>query len=726
MKTNSYFRLATFTVILYHILFVKVFTQEYGYDKREYKYYTDQNGRLYTKYFSYSSTEFEHAVDDSRCDGRPPILEIVKETRYGNFKGRQVSLCDSPGVLLNQRPGRQNSFGRKNTVNVFLGIPYAEPPLHRNSPPGRREEPKYPFKSPVGPVRVGELDTSRYKPACPQNERYLVKGRGTNHSDEDCLYLNIFSPAQIRLDMPVREKFPVMFYIHGGRWDHGSGSLFPGQMLAASQRVVVVTFNYRLGYSGFLATGDHHSPGNYGMLDQIKALEWVYENIPVFEGDPTKITVFGSGVGGASAALLAISPLSRRMVKRVIAQNGSPLADWAAITDPIYMFNSTQILAEELGCSNPDMARIVECVGTRTNNEVKLLKMKPRVGWLPFGPVLDNFTRDAEHQFLPLSPQEMLERGLLFNDGFAYMTGVSRDAGASILWHDSLGDIEIDEETFNQKIREFMRMYNYTINAQGIYEAIRFMYKPSVDSRNKTLLKQQFIQLLTDRYYVSPLDPTLQLMLKNKVPTYAYVLNYTFQGYTFLAKDVVSMQVEDLLLTGAPFMDPKFYPEYLRLNTAQWTEEDRNMSQLMMEAWANFAKEGNPTPRRLFNTILWEPVSENNYVYLNLNASNTTSRMINDYRNRESRFWNYFLPFFIDREPPTLAPTLEPGVNELRVVTSALWGSVAVAALLLTITLVFCLLYCKVRSKKPAVNPDLNTSRETFVNCSTSVQDTPV
>lgn len=104
-----------------------------------------------------------------------------------------------------------------------------------------------------------------------------------------------------------------------------------------------------------------------------------------------------------------------------------------------------------------------------------------------------------------------------------------------------------------------------------------------------------------------------------------------------------------------------------------------------------------PTKTRLFNTIMWEKVEPNYLRYLNLNATDTESEMIYNYRERESRFWNSFLPFFIDREPPTLAPTLEPGVAELRFLTSALWGTVSIACLLIVITLVCCSLYCRIR-----------------------------
>ena len=87
------------------------------------------------------------------------------------------------------------------------------------------------------------------------------------------------------------QKFPVMFYIHGGQFMHGSGNDFPGHQLATNGRVVVVTINYRLGALGFLSTGDHHAPGNYGLLDMAMALKWTYDNIIAFQGDRERITV---------------------------------------------------------------------------------------------------------------------------------------------------------------------------------------------------------------------------------------------------------------------------------------------------------------------------------------------------------------------------------------------------------------------------------------------------
>lgn len=116
------------------------------------------------------------------------------------------------------------------------------------------------------------------------------------------------------------EKYPVMVYIHGGDFIHGASNLFPGHIMATFYNVVVVTLNYRLGALGFLSTGDMNSPGNYGILDQVMALKWVYENVEKFNGNRDSITLFGPGAGAASAGLLMVAPQTRHIVNKVIAQ----------------------------------------------------------------------------------------------------------------------------------------------------------------------------------------------------------------------------------------------------------------------------------------------------------------------------------------------------------------------------------------------------------------------
>lgn len=127
-----------------------------------------------------------------------------------------------------------------------------------------------------------------------------------------------------------------MVYIHGGDFVKGASNLFPGHILATFYKVVVVTINYRLGalgnkenkkisililcITGFLSTGDINSPGNYGILDQAMALKWIYENAENFNGNRDSITLFGPGAGAASAGLLMVSPDTKHIVSKVIAQ----------------------------------------------------------------------------------------------------------------------------------------------------------------------------------------------------------------------------------------------------------------------------------------------------------------------------------------------------------------------------------------------------------------------
>uniref|UniRef100_A0A4Q8K0S9 U99-Liphistoxin-Lsp1a_1 n=1 Tax=Liphistius sp. SGP-2016 TaxID=1905180 RepID=A0A4Q8K0S9_9ARAC len=210
-----------------------------------------QNDRYNARFYKKKEAELEHAINDGRC----PVVDetlVQKPTKYGTVTGRKIYLCDGPGVNLRERPGQPDVKAYK-PVNVFLGIPYAQPPTRQN---------KLQFQPPQLPQPWNEIEAIAYKPACPQNNKYLGHHRGVNNTDEDCLYLNIFSPDSSQERKPLN-KYSVMIYIHGGNWDHGAANIFPGHMLAASQEVIVVTFNYRLGHLGFLATADSASPGNY-------------------------------------------------------------------------------------------------------------------------------------------------------------------------------------------------------------------------------------------------------------------------------------------------------------------------------------------------------------------------------------------------------------------------------------------------------------------------------
>ncbi len=160
-------------------------------------------------------------------------------------------------------------------------------------------------------------------------------GAGQQPQSEDCLYLNVWTPA-------LDGRRPVMVWVHGGAFLLGAGSepLYDGSRLAASGDVVVVTVNYRLGVLGYLAhpslrDADTGACGNWGLLDQIAAVAWVRDNAEAFGGDPSNITVFGESAGSMSATTMMAAPRARGLFQRVVAQSGAPLvatAEEAAAT----------------------------------------------------------------------------------------------------------------------------------------------------------------------------------------------------------------------------------------------------------------------------------------------------------------------------------------------------------------------------------------------------------
>ena len=223
---------------------------------------------------------------------------------------------------------------------VFRGVPYAAPPVGelRWRPP----EPHAP--------RAGLQDASGFGPACPQLQgnpewyRDVAQKFGRSPDEipdltdirEDCLYLNIWS-QNLGRDTPQ----PVMVWIHGGGNVNGFSHEpnYLGHNLA-TRGVVVVSINYRLGALGFMAhpaltaESERKVSGNYGLLDQIAALEWVRDNIAKFGGDPDRVTVFGESAGAADIGTLIASPLARGLFRRAIIQSGGyPLYDSASVAD---------------------------------------------------------------------------------------------------------------------------------------------------------------------------------------------------------------------------------------------------------------------------------------------------------------------------------------------------------------------------------------------------------
>lgn len=257
---------------------------------------------------------------------------------------------------------------QENDSIAFKGIPYAAPPIGaaRWKPP----QPAQPWD--------GIVNTTSFKPPCSQPEVAASENVSVAPvnaiGSEDCLYLNVWTP-NLAADS---EQRPVMFFIHGGANLFGSTTdstdfilnstggnvLYDGSRLAANGDVVVVTLNYRLGAMGFLAhpgmlaDSETGSVGNYGILDQIAALEWVQRNISAFGGDPSRVMIFGQSAGAYNVCTLIASPLASGLFSRAMMESGSCALQSAAMANI-----NAQAVVDEVGCNNaPDLMQCLRSV----------------------------------------------------------------------------------------------------------------------------------------------------------------------------------------------------------------------------------------------------------------------------------------------------------------------------------------------------------------------------
>ena len=231
--------------------------------------------------------------------------------------GMSVScLADSLTVKTEQGKvtGKTINDGK---VKAFLGLPYAAPPV--GDLRWKAPEPAAKWK--------GERDATKFGAHCAQNHVFDDMVFQGPPPSEDCLFLNVYAPA----NATDKSKLPVMFWIHGGGYAGGSGDepRHNGDFLPL-KGVVLVTINYRLGVLGFLATSEmakeaNGVAGNYGLMDMVAALQWVKANIGEFGGDPGNVTIFGESAGSAAVSTLIASPMAKGLFEKGIGESGGAL-----------------------------------------------------------------------------------------------------------------------------------------------------------------------------------------------------------------------------------------------------------------------------------------------------------------------------------------------------------------------------------------------------------------
>jgi para-nitrobenzyl esterase len=423
------------------------------------------------------------------------------------------------------------------SVRVFKGIPYAAPPVG-----DLRWKPPQPAPASKSVHSASEFSKTCLQTPVPKGSFYY---RPPEPMSEDCLYLNVWTAAH-----SPSEHRPVMVWIHGGSLTHGSGSVpvYDGEALA-KKGVVLVTINYRLGLFGFFAHPEltrespHHASGNYGLLDQVAALQWVQKNIAVFGGDPKHVTIFGESAGSWSVNYLMASPLAKGLFERAIGESGGD-------------FNGQDKLAD------------AEAAGLKFAKSASLadLRAKPAEDLLKTS-ALYSFPPDVDGWFLPEDVYSIFAAGK--QNDVPILAGSNSDEGKSLApWRATPAKF-IEEQTkrFGDLAPGFFRVYPANTDDEARdshYASIRdfvFGWEMRTWARMSTSTGKSPAFL----YYFSRVPPGPE---SSKYGAYhAAEIAYVFAN-----------------------LDKLPHP---------WEPEDRKIADLLSSYWTNFARAGDPNGKGL-------------------------------------------------------------------------------------------------------------------------------
>ncbi|XP_011358436.1 liver carboxylesterase 1 [Pteropus vampyrus] len=535
----------------------------------------------------------------------PPVVDTVQ----GKVLGKYVSL-----------------EGFAQPLAVFLGVPFAKPPLGslRFAPP-----------QPAEPWNLVKNTTS-YPPACSQDiklnqmiSKFFFDTKETLpvKSSEDCLYLNIYTPA----DLSKKSRLPVMVWIHGGGLLLGEASTYNGLVLAAYENVVVVTIQYRLGIWGFFSTGDEHSPGNWGHLDQLAALRWVQENIANFGGNPGSVTIFGESAGGQSVSVLVISPLAKNLFHRAISESGVVLTAALSKKD---MKTLAQRIAITAGCKTTTSAVIVQCL--RQKSEEELMEITLEMNFFRLDLVGDP---KESHPFLytvvdgvvlPKMPEEMLAEKKL--NPVPYLLGINKNEFGWILpllMGYPISEGEMDEEMATLLLS---RSYPLTNIPEELAPMVIEKYLGRTD--DPVAKKDLFLDLLGDAVFVFPCVTVARHHRDAGAPTYVYEFQHRSSFSSVLKpKTLIADHGDEIFFVfGVPLLKGT-------------NSEEIKLSKMMMKFWANFARNGNPNGEGLPH---W-PAYDQQEKYLQLGIPTQEAQKLKD---KKMAFWTELYSKEAAKKPP--------------------------------------------------------------------------
>jgi para-nitrobenzyl esterase len=473
------------------------------------------------------------------CNSEPIGEDIPVQTADGQILG--LADADGSGVM------------------VFKGIPYAAPPLG---------DLRWKAPQPVqGWSEVKEM--FEFGASCA---RPVGKNDTVENMSEDCLYLNVWTPAK-----KSDEKLAVMIWIHGGGFTGGTGELKRGSALA-EQGVVLVSINYRLGPLGFFAhpllseESENGVSGNYGILDMLAALKWVKTNIAQFGGDPENVTIFGESAGGAAVAILCASELGNGLFHKAIAQ--SPWITDDAISPlktPAFRRESVESTGIKLA---EDLLGDTE-VSLKELRDIEVMDLIERSREYRLPSAIDSYVM-KDH------PSDIFKNGLQENRPL--MLGTNTDEGTMFAW----GAYKMSIADFQNRIRDSYK--DFGDKMIEIYPV-----------EDQTEVYQAVCQSINDGWFAQPTRWLARQNAKQNKDTYLYhfarqSFAWPYWGashaaeieYVFASRDTASHQLA-----------------YLEL------------SDLMVSYWTQFAKTSNPNMEGLPE---WPPYEEGTDMNIRLDS----------------------------------------------------------------------------------------------------------
>jgi len=454
----------------------------------------------------------------------------------------------------------------RDGVEQFLGLPFAAPPVG-----ARRWMPPQPAKK-----WIVLRPAKAFGPTCAQVTT-LGPFAGPPNSNEDCLYLNVFTPD-------TKAKLPVLVWIHGGGYFDGASNDYDASKLAAQGKLVVITINYRLNLFGFLshpALDDQGKPfGNYGLMDMQAALQWVRANIAAFGGDANNVTLGGQSAGAGAAAAHVISPGSAGLFHRAIFQSGgySPIAPLATARERGIKF------ADAAGCKGSD-AQIALCLRALPAAKIAALSgTESATSAFVSGPMIDG----------TVIPRQAIDA---FNTGrFArmpIMMGTTRDEGnftAGIAQYFKKDRSAITRKEFGDYVQ---RSYGGNAGPGGTPPAYPKDAVPALTKHYAGVVPHQnWAALHGDMLACRGLH--VAGAIAKHAPLYMYRFDDRTAPSYFPKMDGFTPGAYHTGDIPYVFIGYHGGPDGLRVPL---TQKQTSLSDKMIAAWANFAATGNPNGR---------------------------------------------------------------------------------------------------------------------------------